>query len=63
MSRILFASAAIAPGAAFAHVGSHNFDATGSLMHSVSHGNHAISLIAALALPVAAAFLLWKRFK
>jgi hypothetical protein len=63
MSRILFVSAAIVPTAAFTHVGSHNLDATGILLHSVSYADHALGLIAALTLPVAAAVLIWKRRK
>jgi len=69
MSRILFAAAAIAPTTALApsfalaHVGEHSFDATGTLLHSVSHADHALTLIAALTLPVAVAVLIWKRHK
>jgi len=63
MSRILFVSAAIAPSAALAHVGTHDFDASGTLLHSVSQPNHALALIAALTLPVAVAVLIWKRRK
>lgn len=63
MSRILFVSAAIFPATALAHVGPHDFDASGTLLHSVSHSDHALALIAALTLPVAAAVLIWRRRK
>jgi len=63
MSRILFVSAAIAPTGALAHVGSHSLDATGTLLHSVSSADHALAIIAALTLPVAAVVLIWKRRK
>lgn len=63
MSRILFVSAAIAPTTALAHVGSHPFDASGTLLHSVSQADHVLALIAALTLPVAAVALIWKRRK
>jgi len=63
MSRILFVSAAIAPSAALAHVGGHGFNASGTLLHSVSYADHALALIAALTLPVAAAVLIWNRRK
>ena len=63
MSRILFPFAAIAPTAALAHTGSHDFDPSGTLLHSVSQADHAIAIIAALALPITAAVAIWKRFK
>ena len=63
MSRILFVSALIAPSAALAHVGPHDLDVTGILLHSVSNANHVLALIAALTLPVAAAVLIKRRRK
>jgi hypothetical protein len=63
MSRILFASALVTPSFALAHVEYHDFDATGALLHSVSNADHALALIAALTLPVAAAALIWNRRK
>ena len=63
MSRILFASALIAPSVARAHVGPLGVDATGILLHSVSNANHVLALIAALTLPVAAAVLIKSRRK
>ncbi len=63
MSRILFVSAALAPTGAFAHVGTHSLDATGSLQHAVSYADHALAIIAALTLPVATVVLIWKRRK
>lgn len=63
MPRILFASALVIPSFALAHVGDHDFDATGTLLHSVSNADHALALIAALTLPVAAAVLIWNRRK
>ncbi len=63
MSRILLVSAAILPTKAFAHVGPHDFDASGTLRHALSQSDHALALIAALTLPVAVAVLIWKRRK
>ncbi|MGL4400060.1 MAG: hypothetical protein ACRCXD_09345 [Luteolibacter sp.] len=63
MSRILFTFAALAPTTALAHTGPHSFDATGTLLHSISQTDHAIALIAALILPVTAAIVIWRRFK
>lgn len=61
MSRTLFVSALVAPSSALAHVGTHHFDATGTLLHSVSYADHVLALLAALTLPVAAAVLIWNR--
>ena len=61
MSRILFVSAAIAPSAALAHVGSNDLGASGTLIHSISYADHLLPFIAALMLPVAATVLTWKR--
>jgi len=63
MSRILFAFAAIAPTSVRAHTGSHDFGATGTVLHSVGSADHGLALIAALTLPVAAVVLIWKRRK
>ncbi len=63
MSRILIILAAIAPTSVLAHAGSHDVDATGTVLHSVSQPNHAFALIAALTLPIAAAILIRKRFR
>jgi len=63
MSRILFTSALICASAAFAHVGPHDFDANGTLLHAASNADHVLALIAALTLPVAAVLLIRKRRK
>ena len=63
MSRITFAAALLAPSAATAHVGVHDFDPSGTLLHAVGQADHALTLIAALTLPVAVAVLIRKRRK
>lgn len=63
MSRILTALALSAPTTALAHVGAHDFGPGGNLVHSLSQPDHLLMLLAALAIPGAAAVLIWRRFK